>query len=328
MDLTGTYSKMKKENTYIVFITSFILGAIFFQILPLFASYVPSQISTITNNATTTVSNPFIYAGGSSGQLLYFTGSSTAPLATVPNAYAVSSPNGGYEINEGAYPFYPNPSGMLNTYDESAAGNPVLSASFMGSTTSYVQVFGQNLNPQGSMDMVFSDDKGNATSSTHYIDLGIASSKQVDTQYTALNPLYGYLFNQGSPLIIGTGIATSTIISEGMTSTSSTITFDQYGHIITHGSTPGTPSGCGTSPTISGNDNNGTITLGTGLSVTACTMAFAHAFPTGSSVTCSVTSNSGLSSANLTSVSTTGFTAGLSLSLGGGKLYYQCQASQ
>lgn len=298
---------MKK---YSLTITLFI-GAVIFQILPSFASYIPSSPIVIPGNP---------------GQLLI---NNNGALGVVSNGYATSTPSGLNEINIGAYPSYPNPNGMFNTYDESAT-SPILSASFMGSSTQYVQVFAQDLNPFGSSDFVAADDKGTSTSSDHYIDLGIANSKQTDADHTLIQGYDAYLYNQSSRLLLGTATtsaSSSIVLSLGMQSGSPSMTLDQYGHTLFKGSKPGALSGCGTAPSVIGNDNGGTITLGAGLSVTSCSMAFANSFPTltaSSTMSCSVTSNSGLSAANVTSATISSVTFGLSISLGGGKLNYQC----
>lgn len=255
--------------------------------------------------------------------------SSDGLIGCVPNTYSLS-PSSAPEINIGAYSNYPNPNGIFNTYNEGTGGTPVLAASFMGSTTSYVQLFGQNLLPQGSMDLVFADDKGNATSTTHYADWGIANSLQVDSVHPNINPYDAYFYNQSSSVDIASyavGASSTINFSTGGAGTTS-LQIDQYGRHITSGPKPSL-SACGTTPTVSGNDANGTITLGAGISVTGCTMAFSHVYPTGSTVECQTSTNSTLSpSAPITAVSTTGFTVGLTISLAAGKVYYSCDAHQ
>lgn len=69
------------------------------------------------------------------------------------------------------------------------------------------------------------------------------------------------------------GTTTPTLVVA--TSTGASIfTIGPGGHIITGGGTP-TVSSCGTSPSISGNDTAGTVTVGSGV-VTACTITFAR----------------------------------------------------
>lgn len=310
--MKNTSAKILYRLSALLFIVSIAI-----QTIPVFA-YVGSPYSAT------------LIVPGSNGEILM---NNNGSLGAVPNAFATTTSNSPFAINVGAYSNYPNPNGMLNTYDESAAGNPILSASFMASTTNYMQVFCQNLNPFGSCDFDGADDKGTATSSNHYFDLGIANSLQADSGHTAILPYDTYLYTQGvaTPVGIllrsnGTAASSSIIFSIGMQSTSPTITYDQYGHEITSGTKPTTLTSCGTSPTVVGNDDNGVIMLGTGLSVTACTMAFANSWPTGSTVDCVVSSNSGLSAAAITSTSLTSVSFALSLSLGGGKLTYQCKA--
>lgn len=327
---------MKKYTPTILIL----LIALIFQLLPASASFTPNGglTTVITNNATTTINNnatstfsflPTCIATSTLGQLLYVVGTTT--IGCVPNTFA-SSTTIGFNVNLGTYAAYANPSGMFNTYQESLSGSPVLSASFMASTTNYMQVFLQNLAKGGnaSADLVIANDRGTATSSENYLDLGIANTGQVDTSHPIINPYDGYLYTQTGRLILGSASLTassSVIISAGM-ATSTYFRFDQYSHLISRGPAPTSLTGCGTTPSVSGNDSNGVITLGTGLSVTACTLAFKNAFPAASNVTCSISTNSALVQPAITAVSTTGFSVGLSLSLAAGKIYYQCMANE
>lgn len=98
---------------------------------------------------------------------------------------------------------------------------------------------------------------------------------------------------------------------------------DQWGHLITSGDTP-TLSACGSS-TISGNDRNGTITL-TGVALTSCTMTFAHAYAAAPDPV--VSDNTTASVADISSVSASAVTFGLSVGLSSGALYYQIEQHQ
>jgi hypothetical protein len=102
--------------------------------------------------------------------------------------------------------------------------------------------------------------------------------------------------------------------------------FDLWGHFVTGGPAP-VISSCGTTPngSVSGNDRNGTITVGGGV-VTSCVLTFAHAYPTAPD--CVVSDNSTAIAVGVTSVSATAITTGFSASLGGGQVYYICQAHQ
>ncbi len=309
---------MKKYTSVLGFLV-FMLLAIGMNVFSAFAintsTLDPSLFAQLTSAARNVSGN---------GELLFV---NNGVIDVVPNSYATST-NGIFQINLGSGT-YPNPNGMLNTYATSSSA-ALLGSSFMGNTNNYVQgVFVQNLasGSNASADIVIANNLGTATSSGNYLDLGVANTGQVDNDHSLISPLFGYLYNQSGPLVIGTGIATSTIISAGMGSSSPSLTLDQYGHLITKGSNAGALSGCGTSPSVVGNDTNGVITLGSGLSVTSCTKAFANAFPAGSTVSCSVSSNSLLSFASASAVSTTGFTVGLSVSLATGKVYYQCMSS-
>lgn len=300
------------------------IGSILFFVLAIIIQVIPAHADFNTIDPTSLLTiDPSVFQPGADGQLLTVRG---GKLRLVNDSYTSSSPY--LNMNLGAYASYPNPSGMINTYLESTTSQPILGVSAMGSTTNYMQgLFVQNLARGGnaSGDIVIADDKGSATSSDHYLDLGIANTGQSDGSHTAILPYDSYLYNEGTTTptgIILSAQRSSIILSAGMQLSSPSIRIDKNAHIFTKGTAP-TLSGCGTSPTVNGNDNAGAISLGAGLSVTACTVTFAATYPT--VPVCTVSSGSTLAAASVSAVSQTAFSASLTLSLGGGKLYYQCQ---
>lgn len=95
---------------------------------------------------------------------------------------------------------------------------------------------------------------------------------------------------------------------------------DNDGHEFTGGPAPAISS-CGTgSGTVIGNDQSGTITTAT--AATACTMTFAKAYK--NTPTCNVTDNSLVGFADISTISTTAVTFGISSALTAGNLYYSC----
>lgn len=95
---------------------------------------------------------------------------------------------------------------------------------------------------------------------------------------------------------------------------------DNDGHMFTSGPAP-VISSCGTGTgTVVGDDQGGTIT--TAAAATSCTMTFAKAYR-GNPV-CTVTDNSLVGFADVSSVSTSAATFGISSALTGGNLYYSC----
>lgn len=86
----------------------------------------------------------------------------------------------------------------------------------------------------------------------------------------------------------------------------------------------GTPtlSSCGTSPSISGNNHVGTVTIGGGISVTACTINFVPNFV--SSSKCIAEGINTFTGFDVTAQSSSSVTFGLSVSLAGGQFNYQC----
>lgn len=105
------------------------------------------------------------------------------------------------------------------------------------------------------------------------------------------------------------------------TSTGNTIGgFDNDGHRFTSGPAPAISS-CGTgSGTVVGDDQSGTITTAT--AATTCTATFSKAYR--NTPVCIVTDDSLVGFADISSVSTSVVTFGISSALTGGHLYYQC----
>lgn len=301
------------------------IPAAFFTVLILLLLFLRVKADTSTidlSSVATLTSSARNLSGG--GQLLYM---NNGVIDVLPGSFATTSPIS--NINFGQYAGYPNPSGMLNLYSE-ATGTPILSSSFMGKTSSYVQVYGQNLDPAGSFDVVMADDKGTATSTTHYADLGIANSTQNDSTYSLIQPLDAYLYSSTGRVLIGSGAsnASSTvIISPGMATTSPRFQIDQYGHVITYGAKPAL-SGC-TGGSLSGQSNSaeGTITVTGLLSLTSCVVTFTSTpYPTGSEVHCTINNKNNATVGGYTTTITT-ITMPVSIGIGGGSFTYQCQAS-
>lgn len=96
------------------------------------------------------------------------------------------------------------------------------------------------------------------------------------------------------------------------------------GHVITGGPTP-TVSSCGTNPSVTGDDNDGTITVGSGVAVTACTLTFASTW--GATPVCLFDADSSTIGSGPTSKSATAVTIGFSAGLGGGSVEYHCRCS-
>jgi len=94
------------------------------------------------------------------------------------------------------------------------------------------------------------------------------------------------------------------------------------GHIVSSGTVP-TLGSCGTSPSIDANSTDlaGTITAGTG-SPSSCALVFVSAYL--NTPVCVIADNSTTVTADISSVSTTGFTVSLSAGLSSVKIYYIC----
>ena len=130
------------------------------------------------------------------------------------------------------------PSGATVTVgsDISAAVLPNVPAQFSGNVNSYFQINSQNINSgaSASTDLILTADNGNDTS--FYIDLGIASSNAAIAGQEVIGPNDGYLYVQGTDLIIGTasagrniefytsGLSTATSTHHAMTVADNTVT--------------------------------------------------------------------------------------------------------
>lgn len=148
------------------------------------------------------------------------------------------------------------------------------------------------------------------------------------------DPTVGAWFTVTKPGNFGVGTtsptATSSIQSNSSvgdalviaTSTGATVSgIDNRGHAFTSGPAP-TISSCGTGTgTVVGDDQSGTITTAT--AATACTATFSVAYD--STPLCTVTDDSLVGFADISSISATAVTFGISSALTGGHLYYQCR---
>jgi hypothetical protein len=95
------------------------------------------------------------------------------------------------------------------------------------------------------------------------------------------------------------------------------------GNAIRNGTSPATPTACGTSPTMAAGstDFGGTVNVGSG-TVTACTVAFAVTHAT--VLRCWVQPSSGVPVVPATTMSTTAMVVTFSASLGSGRFDYGC----
>lgn len=97
---------------------------------------------------------------------------------------------------------------------------------------------------------------------------------------------------------------------------------DQWGHLITSGDSPSVSGG---TSSVSGNDNNGAITV-TGTLLTSVTLTFAHPWVT--TPDCQESDNSTAVTADISSISTTQVVFGFSAGLNTGTVWYSCKGHQ
>lgn len=112
------------------------------------------------------------------------------------------------------------------------------------------------------------------------------------------------------------------IASSTASATSTLFAVDNTGHVVT-GSPKGSLSSCGSTNSLNGNDNSGSIMF-TGTLVNTCTFNFAQAVPASQNVSCQVSGGDTTYTTAVTATSTTAVTFGMSTTLSAGTLYYHC----
>lgn len=104
--------------------------------------------------------------------------------------------------------------------------------------------------------------------------------------------------------------------------TSTLFMIDNTGHLIS-GSPKGSLSSCGTTNSLNGTDEGGTIMF-TGTLVTACTLTFANPVPANQNLSCLISSNSLTLPPAVTATSSTAVTFGVSSGVSSDTFYYKC----
>lgn len=145
------------------------------------------------------------------------------------------------------------------------------------------------------------------------------------TSYTTIPSLTGSIgISTTTPyatLSIQTNASSGDALAIATSSGAAIFGVDNDGHTWTSGPAPAISS-CGTGTgTVVGDDQSGAITTAT--AATACTMTFSKAYR--KTPTCTVTDNSLVGFADVSTISNTAVTFGISSALTGGLLYYSCQ---
>lgn len=122
----------------------------------------------------------------------------------------------------------------------------------------------------------------------------------------------------------GSGTSNTDVFAVATSTGNAVFGVDNDGHTWTSGPAPAISS-CGTGTgTVVGDDQTGVITTAT--AATACTMTFSKAYR--NSPVCTVTDNSLVGFADISSASVSAVTFGISSALTGGNLYYRCNYHQ
>lgn len=172
----------------------------------------------------------------------------------------------------------------------------------------------------------------NTASATSTIFTSTASKVGIGTTTPASQLVVNTAVNTAGAFAVTNAIGSSTVQAGtldsvtdtfGVSSSTGQVEFgvDAAGHNWTGGIAPALTS-CGTSPVVTGDDNGGTITLGSGTPA-ACTVTFNKTWTNAPS--CNATTEATGVSAFITAISTTAVTFGVTIADGGGKIYYSCQ---
>lgn len=158
---------------------------------------------------------------------------------------------------------------------------------------------------------VYSDASGGSSNYSFYGNTGIL--------YNAGNAGFGST-SPSAQLSVQSNSGTVDVVSYATSTGASVGGIDGDGHAYTAGPAP-VISTCGTGAgTVVGDDQGGTITTAT--AATSCTATFAHVFQR--TPFCTVTDDSLVGFADISSISASSVTFGISSALTGGHLYYQC----
>lgn len=265
--------------------------------------FLSTASSTINGNATTTgtlFAGNNVYLGTPKSNGSVFWNKATNFLGIYD---AVNN-----NIYYGLSPTLPGPAGTV------ALGGFYSGMAIQGSTANTgVPIFG----------ILSSTDNGNSNAGIGHNAFTIQDGHQV---YTFNNTLDNGLGNLGvgtSSPYASTSIQSGTSIGDAfVVATSSTKTIfgiDNDGHTFTSGPLP-TITGGATNGTVVGDDEGGTITTGTAIS--SVILNFSKAYR--NTPYCNVSDDSTASVADVSSISTSAVTFGLSVGLSGGHLYYSC----
>lgn len=161
----------------------------------------------------------------------------------------------------------------------------------------------------------------------NHVSTGASTVKQVElmpgatSQATFTSTAVGIGSSTPSAMLsVMSGSGTGTAFAVATTTGRDIGGYDNDGHAFTGGVAPAISS-CGTGTgTVVGDDQSGTITTAT--AATACTLTFAKAYK--NTPVCVVTGNSLVGFADISSISTTAVTFGISSALTAGNLYYSC----
>lgn len=110
-------------------------------------------------------------------------------------------------------------------------------------------------------------------------------------------------------------------VTNGIGTSSFTVT---TGHINSQVVSGSTVTSCGSGPLLVGSDNAGTITVGSGVTL-SCTLTFAQAWR--NAPTCTMTINMTGVTGGITTISTTQAVFSFSATVGGGQIYFHCIGS-
>lgn len=243
--------------------------------------------STVAGGSTFT--NAALSISGTTGQVLFASSTATTVFADAQQAVlSVKGTTGNGEYSSLGFQSSAGSPGAKIAYEQTATGGYM----FMGTTNT----FGSGIT-------------NTALTIDPNANIGVSSTSPFAR--LSIQALNGFVNTTLFAIGSSTASATTTLFS-----------IDNTGHLVT-GSPKGSLTSCGTTNSLNGNDESGTIML-TGTLVTACTLTFANPTPANQNLTCTSADASTAIFSSVTATSSTAVTFGLSGTVSAATIFYRC----
>lgn len=301
------------------------------------------QIATghllISNSTSYTVGDGGTSSGGSSGSSIY------AATATASFPFGFSASTGAFTASGTST----NSKGVVDVYKNASMGDVLFSVGsnqqndqflIKDQTALGLGTYGARIGTLNIGLASFSDKVMSANAASQHInywnsgEMDLQTSNVSDggtqTNSIVLKPneiaaltVSSLSVTANSPFAVLNSGATLYDVSLSTTSTFYQVQVSTNGHMLYGGPVPAVSS-CGVSPSVTGNDSVGIISVGSGVT-TSCTLTFASTYGVGCNVVCVSADNSTATTGDVSAISPTAVTFSFSATIGSGLVYYQCR---